>query len=352
MNPDNPLVSIIIPCWGCRAYIGEAIQSALDQDYSPIEILVFEDCGADGTYEEALKFDDPKLRVYRNQSNLGQFVNKNQAFKYARGSFFKYLDGDDVLERHCVSDLIQAWYGSTCHPAIVFAQYQGINSQGNFTFTPRRWGFSGSADGRKVLEVITKKKQPGSRFGNVTPQLIYRPALESIGGFPEDNAGPGDDETFLKILSRYSVFFLDKKVARYRKHPGGIGSRIFGVRMCLDYLNMVERLARFFKLSEAVPEHLLSEQFIKEWTVWASSHNIMAAFQHKLRGRPSQFDDIRHVYKEKGLLKEFDRHVRNQLVPYVFRTLSTKLRRVLNLPQHPQLFTKKEIQYIRLKNAA
>jgi len=57
-KPPKPLVSIIIPCWGCRDYIAETIRGALAQTYEPLEVVVVEDCGTDGTYEEALK--DPR----------------------------------------------------------------------------------------------------------------------------------------------------------------------------------------------------------------------------------------------------------------------------------------------------
>ena len=84
---SDPLVSVLIPCWGCRDYIRETIDSALAQDHRHLEILVVEDCGSDGTYEEASKVRDPRLRVVRNERNYGQYGNKNRALALARGTF-------------------------------------------------------------------------------------------------------------------------------------------------------------------------------------------------------------------------------------------------------------------------
>jgi glycosyltransferase involved in cell wall biosynthesis len=91
------LVSVLVPCWGCRDYIRETIESALAQDYRSLEIIVVEDHGTDGTYEAALELRDPRLRVVRNDRNYGQYGNKNRALALASGEFIKYLDGDDVL---------------------------------------------------------------------------------------------------------------------------------------------------------------------------------------------------------------------------------------------------------------
>jgi glycosyltransferase involved in cell wall biosynthesis len=350
MLEDNPLVTILIPCWRCRQYIGKAIQSAIDQDYRQIEIIVVEDSGDDGTYEEAIKFKDPRLRVFKNQTNLGQYGNKNKALTYAQGKFLKYLDGDDVLENHCVSTLIRAWkQNNYWKPGIVFAQYKGIDQVGRLKVIPRRWGFSGLADGKKVLDVITKKRQPASRFGNVSPHLFYRPSLEAVGGFANGNSGFGDNEFYLKSLALHSVYFLDTSVAYYRKHQNNIGSKLFGIEMCYDNIRMVENLTVFFRTIQNIPNHLIDQKFIRDWLIWGCGHNILSSFQHKIRGKQNQFDVIKKVYYEKGLKNEFNQYILKKIIPYLIRTLITKIRKKLNLPQQKPLFTKSEINYISIK---
>ncbi len=47
MNPDNPLVSIIIPCYNAAPWIAEAIELCLQQTYQPIEIIVVDDGSTD-----------------------------------------------------------------------------------------------------------------------------------------------------------------------------------------------------------------------------------------------------------------------------------------------------------------
>lgn len=347
----NPLVSILIPCWGCREYIGETIQSALAQTYEPIEVIVVEDCGNDGTYEVALSIKDDRLRVFRNPVNRGQYGNKNQALAHARGVLIKYLDGDDLLEPHCTSTLVEAWRAGGKGTGIVFGRFVIIDKRGRSVAKPRRWGVTGRVSGMAVLDIVTRKRLAASMFGNVTPHLFERGCLEKIGGFPDDGAGPGDIETFFKLLTITDVFFTESVVASYRSHSGGSSARTFGLRECSDYVCMVEKLKDFFASCPEVPAHLKDEEFLRDWMVWAGAHNIMASFQRKLRRMPNQYEAIRLMYCDRGLSERFHLFVRNNFPPYVSGTLASKIRRLLDLPQHGPLFDSKDVRLL-LKETA
>lgn len=338
---EFPLVSILIPCWGCKNYIAETIESALAQDYEPLEIIVVEDCGNDGTYEEALKFSGPLLQVYRNEQNLGQYRNKNRALELAKGPLIKYLDGDDLLEKYCLSTLVNAWLSCNKSAGIIFGQFKIIDSFGNLMAVPRKWGIEGFCKGKEVLEAVTRMRSPASMFGNVSPHLFDKAALERIGGFPNNNAGPGDIETFLKLLTQTDVFFVEKYVAKYVTHPGCMSLKTFGLRECTDYITMVEKLAVFFAGQQDLSKHLYDEDFIRKWKVWACGHNILPSFQHKLRGRPNQYEQIKNLFAEKGLATEFRKYILLNFIPYILRSIYTKIRIKLGLPQHRSLFPPK-----------
>ena len=281
-----PLVSVLIPCWGCRDYIGKTIKSALAQDYKPLEILVVEDHGDDGTYEEALKFSDPRLRVIRNERNFGQYGNKNEAARLASGDLIKYLDGDDLLFPDCVSRLVAAWKAAGPGVGAVFARFDIIDAEDRVIATSGQWGVTGRVRGLDVLSSVTRQRKPGSRFGNVTPHLFHRSALEAIDGFPKDNAGPGDIETFMKLLCVTDVCFIADVVGSYRSRPGSMITRTFGVRECCDGIKMVDHVNAFFQTRKELPVHLRDPEFIRDWKIWAGSDNTMACLAHKLRGAP------------------------------------------------------------------
>jgi glycosyltransferase involved in cell wall biosynthesis len=89
---DTPLVSVIIPTYRRSAFLRRAIESALAQTYSPVEVIVVED-GSHDAREVASSFG---ARVkYLWQENQGAAVARNTAAAAARGSWLALLDDDD-----------------------------------------------------------------------------------------------------------------------------------------------------------------------------------------------------------------------------------------------------------------
>lgn len=334
---SDPLVSVLIPCWGCRDYIRETIDSALAQDHRHLEILVVEDCGSDGTYEEASKVRDPRLRVVRNERNYGQYGNKNRALALARGELVKFLDGDDLLEPTCVARLVQARSEAGPGVGIVFGNFVVIDEHGRFVEKPAEWGITGRVRGIDVLDAVTRPRQAGSRFGNVSAHLFHRETLLSIGGFPDNNAGPGDLETFLKLLCHTDVCFVEERLSRYRVRPDSMGTRTFGLRECTDFRSMVERLADYFASQPGVPAHLRDPRFLNEWKVWAGSHNIFGSYVQKWKRRPNQFDAIRAMYRDAGLAAEFDTVMSKDFPRFLLKTVLKKARVAVGLPDQSPL---------------
>ena len=333
----GPLVSVLIPCWGCRDYIRETIDSALAQTYQPLEIIVVEDCGSDGTYEEALAVRDPRLRVVRNERNYGQYGNKNRALALAQGEFVKYVDGDDLIAPECVARLVRAQQEAGPGTGIVFANFVVVDERGRYVNRPAEWGVTGRLRGRDVLDAVTRQRQAGSRFGNVTPHLFHRETLAAIGGFPDHNSGPGDLETFLKLLCHTDACFVEERLASYRLRPDSMGTRTFGLRECTDFREMVEKLEVYFRAQPGLPDHLYDARHLNEWKVWAGSHNLFASYWHKLRGRPNQYDEIRAMYRAAGLAAELDALMARGFPRYLLKAITSKVRTALGMPDQTPL---------------
>jgi len=90
------LVSIIIPAYNAEAFINDAIESVLAQDYRPIEVIVVDDGSSDETAFIAEKFGPPV--VCHRQKNGGPPVARNRGLQIARGEYIGFLDADDLYE--------------------------------------------------------------------------------------------------------------------------------------------------------------------------------------------------------------------------------------------------------------
>ena len=92
----KPLVSIMMPAYNAGKYIGRAIESVLAQTYENWELIIVDDCSTDNTYEIAASYKDPRIRIFRNDVNIGPGPSRNEAIKYSRGEWLAYLDADDI----------------------------------------------------------------------------------------------------------------------------------------------------------------------------------------------------------------------------------------------------------------
>jgi len=92
------LVSVIMAAYNCEAYVGEAVKSVLAQTYQNWELIVVDDASTDQTAEIVQEFAnrDARIRLLRNERNVGPAVSRNQAIATARGEFVAILDNDDV----------------------------------------------------------------------------------------------------------------------------------------------------------------------------------------------------------------------------------------------------------------
>lgn len=97
----RPLVTFALFTYNQEAFVGAAVEAALAQDYSPLEIIISDDCSSDGTFpivEEMMRgYRGPHVvRLNRNQSNLGLVEHVNVIFRLARGEFIVAAAGDDI----------------------------------------------------------------------------------------------------------------------------------------------------------------------------------------------------------------------------------------------------------------
>ena len=89
---EKPLVSVVMPVYNGERYIGKAIESALGQEVL-VEVLVIDDCSADGTELAVMKYmDSGKIRYIRNEQNMGAARSRNRGVKEARGKYIAFLD--------------------------------------------------------------------------------------------------------------------------------------------------------------------------------------------------------------------------------------------------------------------
>ena len=107
---ECPLVSVLMTAFNREKYISEAIESVVNSTYNNWELIIVDDRSSDLTFDIAKKYamQDERIRVYRNDVNLGDYPNRNKAAEYAKGEYLKYLDADDVIYSHGLEVMVNS----------------------------------------------------------------------------------------------------------------------------------------------------------------------------------------------------------------------------------------------------
>lgn len=106
----GPLVSIVMPVFKPDGVTDLAIQSALDQSYENIEIIIIDD-GSGSGYEERLEkwqHSDSHVSVIFNEKNSGAYTSRNMGFEIAKGKYITVFDGDDWQHPQKIAKLVEA----------------------------------------------------------------------------------------------------------------------------------------------------------------------------------------------------------------------------------------------------
>src|SRR3989304_6615985 len=106
MGTENPKVSIIIPVYNTEKYVQDAIESAINQTYDNLEIIVVNDGSTDESLEIIKKYED-KIKII-SKENGGTASALNTGIKTMTGEWFKWLSADDILYPNSVEELISA----------------------------------------------------------------------------------------------------------------------------------------------------------------------------------------------------------------------------------------------------
>src|SRR5262245_21907442 len=118
----TPRVTVLIPVYNRVQYVAVAIESILAQHFTNFELLLIDDGSTDGSLEVLRSYTaDPRVRLLRNESNLGIPRTRNKGVALARGEYVAMLDSDDYayptrlgrqvdfLDRHPDYALVGTW---------------------------------------------------------------------------------------------------------------------------------------------------------------------------------------------------------------------------------------------------
>ncbi|WP_426091849.1 glycosyltransferase family 2 protein [Flavobacterium sp. DSR3-2] len=104
----NPLVSILIPVYNREYIVGETIESAINQTYTNIEIIIVDNCSTDETWVVLKNFaaKDSRIKIFQNDVNVGPVLNWKRCIDEAKGEYGKILFSDDLISENFIEETL------------------------------------------------------------------------------------------------------------------------------------------------------------------------------------------------------------------------------------------------------
>lgn len=208
LSPQEPLVSILMTVYNREKYISSAIESVIELQYHNWELIICDDCSTDNSLTIAKKYEekDNRIKVYKNEVNLGDYPNRNRAATYAKGKYIKYLDSDDLIYPHGLGVMVGAMeqFGNAAF-ALSYAKSDDIKPY-PFILTPHE-AYCEHFLGRGLLHV------------GPSGSIVRRDVFESEGGFKLKRF-LGDNEFWLRLSCKYSMLKMQPALVWWRKHEG------------------------------------------------------------------------------------------------------------------------------------
>lgn len=206
---NNPLVTIAIPVYNGSNFLKDAIESALDQNYEPMEILVINDGSTDnGETKKVAESFGTKIK-YIEKENGGVSSALNLAIRQMKGKYFCWLSHDDVFLPFKTSDQVK--FAESTKAVLVYSDYRFIDETG--CEIRSKTNIAKIAHENIFLQLL--KYYPI----NGCTTLIHKSVFQKVGVFNEHLETTQDYDFWFRCSQQLKFDFFNSVVLKSRIHP-------------------------------------------------------------------------------------------------------------------------------------
>jgi glycosyltransferase involved in cell wall biosynthesis len=207
----DPLVSVIIPTYNRAEFIGQAVQSVLDQTYRNIETIVVDDGSTDNTCQILKEYKDRIKYIYQERSERSKARNKG--FRHSEGDYVAFLDSDDLWLPIKTEKQVQV-LNENPDTGVVYTGVQFIDKKGHAHNGEISW----DEPVRQVLyeDLMTHNVITGS----LSSVMVIRECLDRVGVFDVSMKACEDLDLYRRIARHYRFHKIDLPLVKIRIHGG------------------------------------------------------------------------------------------------------------------------------------
>lgn len=258
------LVSLLLISYNQRKYIEEALQSALSQNYSGLQVVVSDDNSTDGTWEVIQefvgKYSGPhQVLIRKNERNEGFAKNFNEGIKNCAGDLIVVQAGDDVSEKNRVAALVNLWLVNDKKPDLLYSNVIWVRDNGDVI----------RADSHRHIIPSLQEVIKGEFYIAGGMSAAYTKRLFEKFGYLSDAVKTEDYVLTFRALISGGVAFESSPLLRYRQHA----QSEMAIRSAIS--NEYQRALRYSYAAVAEAED--------RYRSWKASNNKAILFELRLK---------------------------------------------------------------------
>jgi len=201
-NSEQPLVSVIMPTYNHAKFIGNAIESVLNQTYQNFELIIIDNYSEDDTEKIVASYENDRIIYLKLRNNGIIAASRNHGIKYSHGDYIAFLDSDDIWLPEKLEKQIKLFQISK-ETAMVYTRFKTIK-EGTISSSifPK--------NGRYKSGNIFKSLYLGS-FIACSSVMVRKSILNEIGFFDTDPAliAAEDADLWLRIALKHVIRCAD-----------------------------------------------------------------------------------------------------------------------------------------------
>jgi len=276
----NPKVSVVIPTYNRANKVRGAIESALAQTVSDLEVIVVDDGSSDETGKILAEIYGDRIRYY-SQVNQGVSVARNKGITEARGDWLAFLDSDDLWEKDKIECQFEALerFGSACGACYTDVRLYN-HAETRTLFRMAEESYLHGAESGNNAEVLKLLVRPGGAGMVVCLSSLLARAeiVRKTGGFDEKLLYSQDSEFMFRLALLTGFCYVNRPLVWFDRSPAEI--RHVGVssdwnKMDFFLQDSQLRLEGLLLLGEEVPSqirNLIREQLCSIHSGWTNWH--------------------------------------------------------------------------------
>lgn len=205
----TPFISILTTVYNREKYLTDCIESVLASSFQDWEMIIVDDGSTDNSVAIAKEYEkkEGRIKVYVNETNLGQFENRNFAATLANGSYIKYLDSDDTIYPHGLEIMVNT--AKKYPEAGLIISHDKLHEEQPYPI---------AMNSIESYEAFFFNK--GFPCSGPSASLIKKKIFLKIKGFPKPYYVGTDVLLWLKIAQISTIVKIQPALNWYRQHDG------------------------------------------------------------------------------------------------------------------------------------